>query len=125
MIPQKSNNMLSNVRDPVSKILNEPSLQNRNLATQLLGILLKHGLAGVAIIGLTYYVWHKDAVIKSKDDKSEATHALVLGLVREQTQATVQQTAALDNLGKNIESLGKNIDANTRKLEDIERRNGR
>lgn len=103
------------VRDPVSKILDEPSLASRSLATQLFAILLKHGLAGVAIIGLTYYVWQKDAVIKGKDDKSVVTQDLVIGLVREQTTAITKQTVVMESLGKIIES-------NTRKIEELDRK---
>lgn len=103
------------VRDPISKILDEPSLAGRSLGTQLFAILLKHGLAGVAIIGLTYYVWHKDSVIKSKDDKAIVTQDLVIGLVREQTTAITRQTVVMDNLGKIIE-------ANTKKIEELDRK---
>lgn len=84
---------------------------DQSAITLILTVLLKYGIAPLACIYLGYVLLKKDVVIQQNTDT-------IVSIVREQTVATTKQTVVMENLGKNIE-------ANTKKLEEIERRSTR
>lgn len=100
------------VKEYLSKMITDKSIKlDQSALTLVLTVLLKYGIAPLACIYLGYVLVKKDAVIQQNTDT-------LVSIVREQTVATTKQTAVMENLGKNIE-------ANTRKLEDIDRKSNR
>lgn len=96
-------------KEYLASIVSDKSIKiEQSTLTLLLSVLLKYGIAPIACIYLGYVLMLKDVVIQKNTD-------VVISLVREQAQVTSKQTAIMENLSKNIE-------ANTRKLEDLDRK---
>ncbi len=97
------------VKASLENMIAERSIKDsHSTLSLLLTVLLKYGIAPIACIYLGYVLLQKDAIIEKHTET-------FISLVRDQTTATIRQTAMMENLGKNIE-------ANTKKLEDIDRK---
>ena len=99
-------------KETLTSLVSDKSIKmDQSAITLILTVLLKYGIAPLACIYLGYVLLKKDVVIQQNTDT-------IVSIVREQTVATTKQTVVMENLGKNIE-------ANTKKLEEIERRSTR
>lgn len=97
------------MKESLSRLADDRSiLASHSAVTLILTVLLKYGIAPIACIYLGYILMLKDAVIQKNSDT-------MFELVREQTSVSTKQSAIM-------ESLTKSIDANTKKLEDLDRR---
>lgn len=83
-------------------------MSEKSTLSLILAVLLKYGMAPLACIYLAYVNLHKDEAIERQSSKLTV-------LVEAQTAATVKNTEVQGYLIKVVE-------ANTRKLEEIERK---
>lgn len=96
-------------KEYLTNLVTDKSIKvDQSALTLILSVLLKYGIAPIACIYLGYVLLMKDVVIQKN------TETLVT-IIREQTVATTKQSVVMENLGRNIE-------ANTKKLEDIDRK---
>lgn len=99
-------------KEYLSNLVTEKSIKmDQNALTLILSVLLKYGIAPIACIYLGYVLLMKDGVIQKNTDT-------LVAIIQEQTVATTKQTLVMENLTKNIE-------ANTKKLEDLDRKSTR
>lgn len=96
------------MKDQLADLVSEKSLNgSHTTASLLMAVLLKYGIAPIALI---YLGW----ILVGKDELIQKNHETVVSIVREQTSATANNTAA-------IQGLNRVIEANTTKLSDIEK----
>lgn len=106
-------------KETLASLVADKSIKvDQSAFTLLLSVLLKYGIAPIACIYLGYALMLKDKVIEKKDD-------VVVGMAREQTAATVKQTAVLENLVKVTETLGRNVQENTTEMRENNRKSHR
>lgn len=102
------------MKEQLADLVSEKSVNGTHTTMSLLlAVLLKYGIAPIALIYLGWIVVGKDEVIQKN-------HETVVSIVREQTTATANNTTA-------IHGLNRVIEINTNKLDEIEkeRRNER
>jgi hypothetical protein len=97
------------MKESLSSLVSDKSIRlDHNASTLILSVLLKYGIAPIACIYLGYILMQKDITIEKHSE-------IMLNIVREQTLATTKQTSIMENLDRNIQ-------ANTKKLDEVERR---
>lgn len=96
------------MKEQLIDLVSEKAISGSHTTTSLfLAVLLKYGIAPIALIYLGYILIGKDKVI-------EKHHETLVTIVKEQTATTADNTIALQGLNKVIE-------ANTEKLSDLEK----